>query len=29
MASSTSSATSSWPSRMCDCVFGHCVVQIS
>ncbi|CAL5384043.1 unnamed protein product [Camellia sinensis] len=29
MASSTSSATSSWPPRMCDCGFGHCVVKIS
>ncbi|GMP42892.1 hypothetical protein CsSME_00012476 [Camellia sinensis var. sinensis] len=29
MASSTPSATSSWPPRMCDCGFGHCVVQIS
>ncbi|GMP90750.1 hypothetical protein CsSME_00041735 [Camellia sinensis var. sinensis] len=29
MASSMSSATSSWPPRMCDCGFGHCVVKIS
>ncbi|GMP60753.1 hypothetical protein CsSME_00023488 [Camellia sinensis var. sinensis] len=29
MASSTSTATSSWPPRMCDCGFGHCVVRIS
>ncbi|GMP43465.1 hypothetical protein CsSME_00012815 [Camellia sinensis var. sinensis] len=29
MASSTSSATSAWPPRMCDCGFGHCVVKIS
>ncbi|KAI8027239.1 hypothetical protein LOK49_LG02G03456 [Camellia lanceoleosa] len=29
MESSTSSATSSWPPRMCACGFGHCVVKIS
>ncbi|GMP52668.1 hypothetical protein CsSME_00018393 [Camellia sinensis var. sinensis] len=29
MASSTSSATSSWPPRICDYRFGHCVVKIS
>ncbi|KAI7981895.1 hypothetical protein LOK49_Contig10G00008 [Camellia lanceoleosa] len=29
MASSTSSATSSWPLRMCACGFGYCVVKIS
>ncbi|KAI7997817.1 hypothetical protein LOK49_LG10G02142 [Camellia lanceoleosa] len=29
MASSTSSATSSWPPRMCASGFGHCVVKIS
>ncbi|GMP29243.1 hypothetical protein CsSME_00004438 [Camellia sinensis var. sinensis] len=29
MASSTSTATSSWPPRMCACGFRHCVVKIS
>ncbi|GMP81427.1 hypothetical protein CsSME_00036143 [Camellia sinensis var. sinensis] len=28
MASSMSTATSSWPPRMCACGFGHCVVKI-
>ncbi|GMP91684.1 hypothetical protein CsSME_00042271 [Camellia sinensis var. sinensis] len=29
MASSMSTATSSWPPRMCDCGFGHGVVKKS
>ncbi|GMP87983.1 hypothetical protein CsSME_00040138 [Camellia sinensis var. sinensis] len=29
MASSMSTATSSWPRRMCACGFGHCFVKIS
>ncbi|GMP97615.1 hypothetical protein CsSME_00045795 [Camellia sinensis var. sinensis] len=29
MTSSMSTATSSWPPRMCACDFGHCVVKIS